>query len=690
MKFLILFFFLIFNALNNYSQTQERHIDSLNQIINNNLDLNDTTLVNLYNNISALFYQTNPDTTLSICKENINRIDYLLKYSKKDYSPRERKSITIAKTVALNNIAVISLNKGNSSEALKYFLSNLKVNKQLKKNDMVVVTLLNIAKIYYDQTEYNKAIKFAKESLDYIDSKSKQVFIGLSCNRIGNSYFKTEQLDSSFYYYQKAINIFDSLGLSGSLAETYNYIGVVQLSKNNFLQALKTFNKADSINKTDLDYNLKIFSDYYIGRAYFGLNQLKKSEIHTLESLKHSIVLNNLNQITKCNKLLYEIYQKQNKHNLALKYYKDYVTNRDSLENKENQKLLLKQQAKFEYNIKATEDSIRQIEALKVVNLKIETEIAKNENQQIIIQKNKTERIYLFVGLFLIGIFSLFLYNRFRVIRKQKNKIEQQEKTVSLQHKELEEIHNDVQSSIKYAKGLQDAILPSENDINSVFKQNFLIFNPKDIVSGDFYWLEKRNNITFLAIADCTGHGIPGSMVSIVCSSALTRAVKEFNLTSTAEILNKTKEIVIDTFSKSGQNIQDGMDISLCAFENNILTYSGAYNPLWIIRNKEILEYKADRQPVGFYNNSKPFSQTVIELQNNDLIYLMTDGYHDQFGGENNKKFKSKNLKKLLLDISNLEMDIQKEKLSQTFKEWKGDIEQIDDVTLMGIKITSN
>lgn len=251
----------------------------------------------------------------------------------------------------------------------------------------------------------------------------------------------------------------------------------------------------------------------------------------------------------------------------------------------------------------------------------------------------------------------------------------------------IEDIHNDIQSSINYAKGLQDAILPSQTEIKSSFPNNFLLFQPKDIVSGDFYWLEIQNGITFIAIADCTGHGILGAMVSIVCSTSLSRSVKEFNLASPSEILDKTRKLIIETFSKSGQNIQDGMDISLCAIKDNSLTYSGAYNPLWIIRNKELLEFKADRQPVGFYKAQKLFTEKKIQFEENDLIYLMTDGYHDQFGGENNKKFKAKKLKQLLLDNSELSMEDQRKNLQQNFKDWKGNSEQIDDVTIMGIKL---
>jgi len=271
----------------------------------------------------------------------------------------------------------------------------------------------------------------------------------------------------------------------------------------------------------------------------------------------------------------------------------------------------------------------------------------------------------------------------------------------------LEETHKEITDSINYAKRLQDAILPSFLDINQHIKSNFILFQPKDVVSGDFYWFENKNNISLIASADCTGHGVPGAMVSVVCSNALHRSVNEFGIIEPSKILDKTRELVIETFAKSGEDVKDGMDIALCALSDNKVVFSGANNPLWIVRNINeltsgqiehrstciieelaLIEFKANKQPIGLYEGMKPFTQTEINLLKGDTLYFFTDGFADQFGGEKGKKFKYKPFKRLLIEISTKPMEEQKEIIKNTFNNWKGNIEQVDDVCIIGIKIT--
>jgi serine phosphatase RsbU (regulator of sigma subunit) len=214
-------------------------------------------------------------------------------------------------------------------------------------------------------------------------------------------------------------------------------------------------------------------------------------------------------------------------------------------------------------------------------------------------------------------------------------------------------------------------------------------FNPKDIVSGDFYWLEKVGNAVFLAAADCTGHGVPGAMVSVVCANALSKALLEENITETGKLLDRTRELVIERFDNSNEDVKDGMDISLCKLEGKTVQWSGANNPLWVVRAhaSEIEEYKADKQPIGKSANQTPFSSVTLSLNSGDSLYLFTDGYADQFGGEKGKKFMYKPLKELLLSMSTSSMDSQRNQLETQFQQWKGELEQVDDVCVIGIRI---
>ncbi|MDF2436945.1 MAG: hypothetical protein K0Q95_1321 [Bacteroidota bacterium] len=200
---------------------------------------------------------------------------------------------------------------------------------------------------------------------------------------------------------------------------------------------------------------------------------------------------------------------------------------------------------------------------------------------------------------------------------------------------------SEITDSIHYAKRIQCAILPHERVLKENLRNLFILYKPKDIVAGDFYWTERVDETVFFAVADCTGHGVPGAMVSVVCHNALNSAIKEFKLRQPAEILNKVRELVIETFEKSDENVMDGMDIALCSFEKKEmkLEYSGAYIPLYIIRNGKLLMTKADKQPIGVHLESKSFTNHTINIHQNDSLYILSDGFADQFGGDRGKKF---------------------------------------------------
>lgn len=245
--------------------------------------------------------------------------------------------------------------------------------------------------------------------------------------------------------------------------------------------------------------------------------------------------------------------------------------------------------------------------------------------------------------------------------------------------------NNEIIQSITYAQRLQDAVLPTQKNLDQLFPKSFVIHLPKDIVSGDFYWIEKINKDTFFAVADCTGHGVPGAMVSVLGYNSLNRCINEFKLSQPAQILDKLTQIIENTFDYYDKGVPDGMDIALCKWDGKKLEYSGANNPLYLIRNNEILEWKADKQPIGDFSDRKAFANHVINLEPDDIVYLSTDGYADQFGGPNDKKFLYGRFKKLLLNIHLKPPQEQKEILEKEFNNWKGTAEQIDDVCILGV-----
>ncbi len=306
--------------------------------------------------------------------------------------------------------------------------------------------------------------------------------------------------------------------------------------------------------------------------------------------------------------------------------------------------------------------------------------------------------IILLVGVIVLGVSQIGwnrLFSREIVLRKEA------EDKVTHAFLELEEKNKEILDSINYAKRLQEAILPSEKTWNTALPNSFVLYKPKDIVAGDFYWLEVvKDNILFAA-ADCTGHGVPGAMVSVVCSNALNRTVKEFNITDPGKVLDKVRELVKETFEKSESEVKDGMDISLCVLNinTNEVKWAGANNPLWYVhshleevggRRPEdsiLTEIKADKQPIGKYADEKLFTTHTLQLNKGDMLYLFTDGYADQFGGPKGKKFKYKQLLELVLTIHKKNLPEQKKELESVFKNWRGKADQIDDVCIIGVKI---
>jgi ligand-binding sensor domain-containing protein/serine phosphatase RsbU (regulator of sigma subunit) len=307
----------------------------------------------------------------------------------------------------------------------------------------------------------------------------------------------------------------------------------------------------------------------------------------------------------------------------------------------------------------------------------------------------KTWWFYLLISFVVSSGLFLYIKLRERKLRQEKKILEEKvvertEEVVKQKHI-VEEKQKEIMDSISYAKRLQEAILPPQEFLNKNLLHNFVLYLPKDIVAGDFYWSEKIGDDFYIAAADSTGHGVPGAMVSVVCSNALNRAVKEFGLRITGEILDKTRELVIETFEKSESEVKDGMDISLLRIKklsngDNEIQWSGAYNALWYFEDDKFKEIKANKQPIGKHSDPMPFTSHSISLSATATMYLFSDGYADQFSPRD-KKLMTKKFKEILGSIQNLSISEQGEFLKKHHLEWKGDMEQTDDVLVIGIKV---
>lgn len=612
---------------------------------------------------------------------------------------------------AYNNIASIYERQGNIPQALEYYQRSLKIRTTINDQRGMAESYNNIGVIHNKQGNKELALKYYQYSLDIKEKLEDKIGLGYAYNNIGYFYFDQKNFDFALKYYFKSLEIRESINQKRGIAETYNNIGLVYEKQNNYKSALESYKKSLQINEEIGDKEGIATICINIG----SIELLKKNNLEANKQFERAYNLSNElgypEIISKSSLNLSYLFQNNNPKK-ALELYKVHIQMRDSINNESTQKATAQQQAKYEYEKqKAVDDA----EHEKQIAIEQEAK----EKQQVITYATAG-------GLGLVGIFLIFVFNRLQVTKRQKNIIEEQKQEVETQKAEVEQAHNELEEknqeildSINYAKRIQNAILPPQKVVKEYLQESFILYKPKDIVAGDFYWMERSPSPTLpkgkgvsppsgeleraailFAAADCTGHGVPGAMVSVVCNNGLNRSVREYGLTDPGEILNKTREIVIAEFEKSEEEVKDGMDIALCSLKlqttNNkqqttaaTLQYAGANNPLWIIRkdSEEIEEIKADKQPIGKYVEPTPYTTHSIELQKGDSIYIFSDGYADQFGGEKGKKLKTANFKKLLLSIQNESMEKQKQLIDEAFEKWKGKLEQLDDVCVIGVRI---
>ena len=567
----------------------------------------------------------------------------------------------------LNNLANIYDDKGDIPKALEFYQNSMEIRVEIGDLSGVASTLNNLAYLYTKLEEYDMAIENFTESLEMSKELEDDRYVSLALNNLGYVYQKQGDLVKSEKYHQESLAIRIKIDDLKGIAMSNNMLGMV--AKDNL-----EYNKALDFFKV----SLKIYSDNNsvkgvgttlsnIGETYILKGNYLEADKCIQQSLDIATELGYPLDIQIAAEMLTEINKQKGDWKKALEMLEIFTVMKDSLQNIENNKLVIKQNLQNKYEKqKALDDAA--YEKQKALD------DAAKEKQQIL-------TVSITAGLGLVVIFLIFVFNRLRITKNQKAVIQEQKEIVQEKNKEILD-------SINYAKRIQSAILPASDTINTHLKDYFILYKPKDIVAGDFYWLEIKNGKTLFAVAGCTGHGVPGAMISVVCNNGLNRSVREHGLTDPGKILDKTREIVIQEFSKSGEEeMADGMDISLCSIEGNKLQWAGANNPLWIIRKGELLETLPNRQPIGNYPFPEPFLTHEITLEKEDRLYLFSDGFPDQFGGVKGKKYKVKNLKKLLISISHNPMYEQQGILNTVYEDWRADLEQIDDICILGLKI---
>ncbi|MDX2361142.1 MAG: SpoIIE family protein phosphatase [Crocinitomicaceae bacterium] len=414
-------------------------------------------------------------------------------------------------------------------------------------------------------------------------------------------------------------------------------------------------------------------SMYRSAQAYLAKGDFDQAIIDGKESLRIFKSAGILRRQDNCAMVISDAYRGLGDYKDALYYFELRSLLEDSLKLMLQSDEALFVDRKMEYELTSKKDSLSYSQEREINSLEL-------ENVNNLLTKERMQRYVLFGGGAVGLVFIIVLWVMIHRIRKDNN-------LIALQKTLVEDKNKEIMASIAYAKRIQSAILPQAKLVKEFLKESFILYKPKDIVAGDFYWMETVGKKVLFAAADCTGHGVPGAMVSVVCNNALNRSVREHGITDPGEILNGTRSIVVQEFEKSSEDVKDGMDIAICTLEGYTLEYAGANNPLWIVRNGELLITKANKQPIGKFDNPEPYTSHTVQLQKEDTIYIFSDGYVDQFGGEKGKKFKAAAFKELLLGIQPEPMESQKKILDETFESWKGDNDQVDDVCVIGVRV---
>ncbi len=643
---------------------QNRAIDSLRNLLRG--EPNDTEKIKSLNVLAYLLIQNKPDSTIILAVQadtlaqklgwergvarayynmgygyfNLGDFPKALEYYQNALTLNEKLDNKTAQATDLCSIGRIYATKGESIKALDYYLKALKLDEDSRSSFDQAIILGNIGNNYADRKDYANALDYDKLALKINENFGNKAEMAVILGNIGNIYNAQGNLPKALDYYTKSYGIFDSVGDKRGEAFDLGNIGDIYEAQRQYITAENYLKSAIAI-------------DSAVGEKFF------------MQQFEGQL----------CN-----LYEKTGNYKLALYWDKKSTAIHDTLFSMDKDKALLRKEMIYRFQQHA--------DSAKSVQDKIDA--VHNE----VVKRQKAAIFSISGGLILVLLLAITIFRSLQQNRKKTAIITAQKIEVEKKNIQIEEKSKDIIDSINYAKRLQDAILPSVSQIKQYFPESFVLYKPKDIVAGDFYWVEKLDDIILIAACDCTGHGVPGAMVSVVCSNALNRALKEFKIRETGRLLDKVRELVLETFDKSEGDVKDGMDCSLCAVntETREVEWSGAYNPLWYIVNGKMKELAPDKQPIGKADNPKPFAthKFLIPPSGNELraaLFLFTDGYADQFGGPKGKKYKYKQLKELLLSHADKPMEEQKNILEQEFNRWKGGLEQTDDVCMIGIKI---
>lgn len=603
-------------------------------------------------------------------------------------------------------------------KALFYAQKQMELAQKLKIQDALETGFDNFGFLYKNLGEYEKSILNQLKSLVIKEQRKDTLGISVCMNGIGGLYFTMENHQKALDYFIKGAHFDSLLNNKENLIDAYGNIGACYEALGQYTKALTYYLQAEKLSK---EIGRKVSGDLFqnMGTVYLKKGDLKKAEeylLHAQEAAGHE---NDVRTIVVANIALGDLYTLRKDYDKAVKYQEQALglSRQNKLIDFEIQTLrsisntfarLGNYTKAFEYQKMFTElkDTLLKEQGARAItemNTKYETD---KKEKQIEIQNltlsqkdlelNKRQIIIYATagGIGLLILLSFFIFRGYRQKKQANIELTDKNKIIADKSKIVEEQHKDITDSIQYAQRIQRALLPPDQMWFELLPESFVLYKPKDILSGDFYWIERKNGCIYVAAADCTGHGVPGALMSIVNFNLLNKAVLELNIKQPSEILdtvNKWLTISLhQSFNESA--VRDGMDVALCSIniKTKKLDFSGAFNGGYLFKKDgSFLELLGDKMPVGAFIEEKMqlFTDKNYQLESGDKVFIFSDGYADQFGGPKGKKLKYAKLKQYIGESLHLSMAQQKEYLEVKFNEWKGTYEQVDDVLIIGFSI---
>lgn len=591
-----------------------------------------------------------------------------------------------------NNIGVVYRRVDEFDKAMKNHLAALEIAEKREDRRTYCVSVNSLGNIYALRGEYESALEFFNKSLKIEQEDNNKLGLAINLNNIGECHEFMGNNETALRYYLESLKYNQEINSIKGIAISYNCIGNTYRNLNKHEQALEYYFKA-----LHLDEELQ--DGFYIANSYNSIAsvyRLKGEHEQALNYARKALAkaqeIGSKMQVQRAFENLSDTYEGLGKHNLALKNYKFAINYKDSILNEKNDEAINKMRIAYE-----TDKKEQEIQLLRKDQELSNTLIARQKAYSFAISIVSISLLFIMILLFL-NYRNKKQHNK--ILQEQNEEIESQRNNIQQSNEELQSAYNlieqyisQITDSIKYAQKIQASLFPGETELQQHIADSFVLDLPKDIVSGDFIWFTRVKNSLVIALGDCTGHGVPGAFMSIIGQNILKSIVIEHGITEPNEILNNMSEKLLETLEKTDDDniLKDGMDVSICHLnmETKTLQFAGALQSILIANNGTLTEVKGDNISLGnlIYNKQNRYQINKIQLREGSMIYLYSDGYASQFGGDRYKKFNRKAFKDTLLKIHQRTIDDQKQYLLNEFNTWKGANDQTDDVLVCGFSI---